>query len=160
MAKGVEKNKTCKSKNVIGAARVCDCGGHSQNSPCGDTGGLQPPCHNHTHTHPPPAMGLGSGYVLSTPGRTNTLQSTASATQSCTGSCSQAEVTPAAPLRPQRPGADDLLLEGTPLPNPRHGEPGTAPRLLGGTLHPQLGNCSHAVGVLCFAFPSASKKGH
>lgn len=63
--KGSRENKTCKSKNMTGAARVCDCGGHSrstipaapQSGPCGDTVGLHPPGHAHTH---PPAMELGS----------------------------------------------------------------------------------------------------
>lgn len=70
--KGSRENKTCKSKNMTGAARVCDCGGHSrstvlaapQSGPCGDTVGLHPPCHVHARAHPP-AMELGSGHVLS-----------------------------------------------------------------------------------------------
>lgn len=45
------------------------------------------------------------------------------------------------------------MLGGTLLPNPCSEEHITAP------LQPQVGNCSHAVGVLCFAFPTALVKG-
>lgn len=87
--KGSRENKTCKSKNMTGAARVCDCEGHSrstipeapQSGPCADTVGLHPPCHIHAHTQPP-AMELGSSPA---PGASSlghaALQSTASPAQ-------------------------------------------------------------------------------
>lgn len=164
--KGSPENKTCKSKNMTGAARVGDCRGHPCSTvpaapravPVVTTGVCVPLPPTHTHPTASPTAGPPHG---AGPAPAGLVAMSGSGLGQQSRSCSQAQVT----LYPRNDAAWWRLC-GTSWAAPpglyptAKSSPMSTARLHScwDTLCPQAGHCSHAPGALYFAFPPALEK--
>lgn len=167
--KGSRENKTCKSKNMTGAARVGDCGGHPCSTvpaalravPAVTVGVCVPLPPTHTALTASPQQGHSTEQGQPPAGPVAVFGSELG--QQNRGH-NRAQVTPGPQDDAALGGAcvarAVLLLQGSAAPQPNRPLASTAqPHSCRDTLCPQAGHCSHAPGALCFAFPPALGKG-